>query len=99
MLILRCSERDYDAQKFHGPVIKFPFDDHNPPSIELIQSFCENVDKWLSKHKENVAVIHCKAGKACQNQNLRLFDDIIKYHSCHTHRRNCDLQKNSNTIT
>ena len=32
-----------------------------------------------------------------QNQNLRLFDDIIKYHSCH--RCNCDLQKKSRTIT
>lgn len=86
-----CSERDYDAQKFHGPVIKFPFDDHNPPSIELIQSFCENVDKWLSKHKENVAVIHCKAGKGrtgvmicsyiVHSKHLKNADEALQYYS------------------
>ena len=28
--------------------------------------------------------------KSYSSQNLRLFDDMQKYHSCH--RRNCDLQ-------
>ena len=26
-----CSERAYDAEKFHGRVEVFPFDDHHPP--------------------------------------------------------------------
>lgn len=58
-----CSERTYDTSKFHNRVKTFPFDDHNPPKIELIQPFCRSVHEWLSRHPENVAVVHCKAGK------------------------------------
>jgi phosphatidylinositol-3,4,5-trisphosphate 3-phosphatase/dual-specificity protein phosphatase PTEN len=41
----------------------FPFDDHNAPPFELIQTFCQNVQEWLDTDKQNIAVIHCKAGK------------------------------------
>ncbi|XP_068915576.1 phosphatidylinositol 3,4,5-trisphosphate 3-phosphatase and dual-specificity protein phosphatase PTEN isoform X3 [Tenebrio molitor] len=58
-----CSERNYDKSKFHNRVQSFPFDDHNPPKMELIQPFCRSVHDWLSKNPENVAVVHCKAGK------------------------------------
>ncbi|XP_065157143.1 phosphatidylinositol 3,4,5-trisphosphate 3-phosphatase and dual-specificity protein phosphatase PTEN isoform X2 [Atheta coriaria] len=58
-----CSERSYHPQKFHNRVKKYPFDDHNPPRLDLIRPFCEDVQGWLDKHEENVAVVHCKAGK------------------------------------
>lgn len=59
-----CEEKkyQYDLTKFQHCAI-FPFSDHNPPNIELIQAFCNDVGKWLGSDPTNVAAIHCRAGK------------------------------------
>ena len=58
-----CSERSYDATRFHRRVQLFPFDDHNPPPLRMISELCESVHDFLSTSPSNVVAIHCKAGK------------------------------------
>mmetsp|Transcript_24764 Transcript_24764/g.48719 ORF Transcript_24764/g.48719 Transcript_24764/m.48719 type:complete len:642 (+) Transcript_24764:67-1992(+) len=61
-----CSEKRYPASKFSdigGQVAEFPFDDHNPPPFNLLLPLCRDMDKFLKEKDDNVAVIHCKAGK------------------------------------
>ncbi|XP_053697720.1 uncharacterized protein LOC128744612 isoform X1 [Sabethes cyaneus] len=57
-----CSERNYNHERF--PCYSgYPFKDHNPPDIELINSFCKDVDDYLRADSKNVVAVHCKAGK------------------------------------
>eukprot|EP00744_Colponema_vietnamica_P004739 GILI01007017.1.p1 GENE.GILI01007017.1~~GILI01007017.1.p1 ORF type:complete len:642 (+),score=181.18 GILI01007017.1:133-2058(+) len=58
-----CSERRYDHAKFNHRVAEFPFDDHQAPPLSLLFPFCKDVCDWLNDHPENVAAVHCKAGK------------------------------------
>jgi phosphatidylinositol-3,4,5-trisphosphate 3-phosphatase and dual-specificity protein phosphatase PTEN len=59
-----CAERDYDSKHFHGRVNhEYRFYDHNAPEWRMVIPFCVSVDEFLRQNKDNVAAIHCKAGK------------------------------------
>ncbi|CAG5123128.1 unnamed protein product, partial [Candidula unifasciata] len=75
-----CSERSYDPSKFHNRVAYYPFDDHNPPRLELIKPFCEDLDKWLFQHPDNVAAIHCKAGKVCKRIVFKDAEEALRHY-------------------
>ena len=58
-----CSERHYPLDKFESVCHNFRFDDHNPCRLEVMEPFCRDIHEWLSQDEDNVAAIHCKAGK------------------------------------
>ncbi|MCL7046153.1 hypothetical protein MKW94_024510 [Papaver nudicaule] len=58
-----CAEECYDPSHFHGRVEMFPFDDNHVPPLYMIKLLCESVRSWLSADPQNIAVIHCMAGK------------------------------------
>jgi phosphatidylinositol-3,4,5-trisphosphate 3-phosphatase/dual-specificity protein phosphatase PTEN len=58
-----CGENSYESKEFYGAVSRYPFPDHHPPPLSLIPMFVSDVTAWLAADQENVAVIHCKAGK------------------------------------
>jgi len=62
----RCveNERQYDGSRFnHNVCTDFSFEDHNPPTIQMILSFCQHVQTQLNSMADRTIVIHCKAGK------------------------------------
>lgn len=58
-----CIEENYNPANFHGRVEVYPFDDNHVPPLSLIKNFCESIYSWLSCDPQNIAVIHCMAGK------------------------------------
>uniref|UniRef100_A0A5K3EU87 Phosphatidylinositol-3,4,5-trisphosphate 3-phosphatase n=1 Tax=Mesocestoides corti TaxID=53468 RepID=A0A5K3EU87_MESCO len=58
-----CNERDFNAYRFSGPVVRYPFSDHNAPQFGQILALCKDVMQFLNQHPENVVAINCKAGK------------------------------------
>ena len=48
---------------FPGRCASFAFEDHNPAFLHVVEDFCCDVEAFLQAHPENIAVIHCKAGR------------------------------------
>jgi len=97
-----CAERDYPASYFDGRVAKYGFLDHNPCVFDLIDDFCRDVHDWLNSDAQNVAVIHCKAGKgrtglliACYMLYVGLFPTALQALKYYGQRRT----KNSKGVT
>eukprot|EP01087_Luapelamoeba_hula_P022946 TRINITY_DN8358_c0_g1_i2.p1 TRINITY_DN8358_c0_g1~~TRINITY_DN8358_c0_g1_i2.p1 ORF type:complete len:793 (-),score=157.75 TRINITY_DN8358_c0_g1_i2:88-2466(-) len=57
------AEKHYDPYWFNKHVANMGWPDHHSPTLSHLFKVCEAMDEWLKKHPENVAVVHCKAGK------------------------------------
>ena len=61
-----CMEKNriYKKTAFGGQKVSlFPFKDHQSCPVKLMLEFCIDVCIFLLKDEENVAAVHCKAGK------------------------------------
>ncbi|TIB81273.1 phosphatases II [Wallemia mellicola] len=58
-----CHENSYDPSYFYNQVSRYPFPDHHAPPLPLIKVAVRDMKSYLSENKDNVVVIHCKAGK------------------------------------
>jgi phosphatidylinositol-3,4,5-trisphosphate 3-phosphatase/dual-specificity protein phosphatase PTEN len=61
--IYNLSERVYNYEKFGGQVVEYGFPDHHNPPLEYLFEICKNMDDYLNQDKENVAIVHCLAGR------------------------------------
>ena len=62
-MIFNLSQRSYDISKFGGRVMDCGFPDHRPPTLNKLCAIVHSMGSWLDSDAENVAVVHCKAGK------------------------------------
>lgn len=61
-----CCERMYTARQAGLRCTidhHFRWADHTPPPFPMIRPGMESMHRWLSRNPDNVAVVHCKAGK------------------------------------
>jgi len=61
--IFNVSNRDVDEPKFHNRVYSYPWEDHHSPSLSVLFECCNTMFEFLATKVENVAVVHCNAGK------------------------------------
>lgn len=60
---LQAEPTGYADQEVFGKVEHFPFPDHNPPPFEMLPQIVCSIESHLLQSRDNVAVLHCKAGK------------------------------------
>ncbi|XP_070186091.1 tensin-3-like isoform X8 [Littorina saxatilis] len=63
-LVLNLSEKRQDLVKANPQVKEYGWPDHLAPPLERLCSVCKAIDAWLNAEPRNVAVLHCKGGRA-----------------------------------
>lgn len=53
----------YSDLQVRGRVSHYPFPDHQVPPLTMLIDCTSEIDRWLKKSNDTVAVLHCKAGK------------------------------------
>lgn len=73
-------DRAYPTKKFHDRVVQYGFEDHNPCPFDMLEPFCAHLDRWMKESPENIAAIHCKAGKGRTGLMISCYLIYIKQH-------------------
>ena len=56
-LLLKRGDRDIENIRYYG------FHDHNACPLEKLCALSEDIHSWITRDPNNIAAIHCKAGK------------------------------------
>lgn len=59
----KLESQEYNSHDFDGKVSYFRFPDHQAPTLEIMYHSCVDIHRFLSLSTENVALLHCRAGK------------------------------------
>ncbi|KAF4533858.1 Protein-tyrosine phosphatase receptor/non-receptor type [Lasiodiplodia theobromae] len=59
----RAEGTGYPDEEVYGRIWHYPWPDHHPPPFALVPRIVASMRNWLRADKDNVAVVHCKAGK------------------------------------
>lgn len=63
MVVNLCSERVYNKKAFEREYHSTRFPDHQVCPLWKVPVVCKTIVDFLQQHPENVAAVHCKAGK------------------------------------
>lgn len=61
--VLNLSGYRYNYEKFYNNVSEYIWQDHYPPSIDLLFHACQDIHNWLCEDYQHIIAINCKAGK------------------------------------
>jgi phosphatidylinositol-3,4,5-trisphosphate 3-phosphatase and dual-specificity protein phosphatase PTEN len=61
--VYNMSGKEYDEEPFNGKLLTGDWKDHHSPTLELLFHFCQDMYNYLQADENNVAVVHCNAGK------------------------------------
>jgi len=62
-MIFNVSEKAYDPGNFANRAVWLGWPDHHPPTLAILTQCVQMIDSWLNEDPQNVAVIHCMAGR------------------------------------
>eukprot|EP01023_Acetabularia_acetabulum_P050073 TRINITY_DN5384_c0_g1_i1.p1 TRINITY_DN5384_c0_g1~~TRINITY_DN5384_c0_g1_i1.p1 ORF type:complete len:553 (+),score=81.58 TRINITY_DN5384_c0_g1_i1:162-1820(+) len=58
-----CSESKYHPSMLDSRVVRYPCDDMQPPSLEVLTQVVTDIQNFLEEDPEHIIAVHCKAGK------------------------------------
>jgi len=101
-MIFNLSQLEYEKDKFDNNIMPMGWPDHHNPPLDLLFSIMKTMHAWLSSDKNNVAVVHCLAGKGrtgtvivCYLLYIGMFqtvDEALEYFAMkRTSSRNVDV--------